>query len=354
MALAIEKWSGPLLELGGFIMKHIVLSPVKVETHIEKITDTSSSQAPQDEGLMDECFDDLLYGDSRVMEQEVKNTDLFDKYTISSEQYMTLKEARVSKEIKTPFSVIKGQTKTSKVTEYDNIYRTDKKIKYKQYRQGFRLGFIRGADNFRYSNINLKKDSELVGMLNEEIPIRKKKGFNQKTVGFMKLSEGTDYKDYFVEVTKSRGILWMIVTALIVAALLILLHGHDWSGWHFNLDGLTAYKTITTELTKEEVLMDINHRASVDLEENKLNIDLKSNEVTNRQFKIKIYVGNDTDGVLIYESGMMEAGESLETIEIREEENLEAGNYNCTIICDVYKGSGGYLGSLESYFTMRK
>ena len=72
MALAIEKWSGPLLELGGFIMKHIVLSPVKVETHIEKITDTSSSQAPQDEGLMDECFDDLLYGDSRVMEQEVK------------------------------------------------------------------------------------------------------------------------------------------------------------------------------------------------------------------------------------------------------------------------------------------
>lgn len=333
-------------------MKHVILSPVRIEKHMEKDYNTSTSQVPISESLMDDSIDNLIYNVDYDYKHEVRNTDHLDKYTLSGKHYMTLKEARVSKEIRTSFAVIKGKDKKRKVSEYDNIYRTDKKIKYKEYRQQARLGFIRGADSFRYSNINLKREDRLVGVLNEEIPIRKKKGFNQKTVGFIKLAEATDYEDYYVEVTKSRGILWMILTALIAAALMILLNGHDWSNWQLNWDSLTAFKTITTELTKEEALMDINHRASVDLEGNILNLDLVSVEVANRQFKIKIYVGDTASGVLLYESTRLEAGAGLETIEIQDISGLKPGSYNCTLICDVYKGSGRYLGSLENHFTL--
>lgn len=342
-------------------MKQVILSPVKIEKHIEKTTSNPETKeigySEELSTTADDGFSEFDYPMDYEDEHEVKNTDPYDKYTISSEHYMTLKEARVSKEIKTPFAIIKGQGKKSKVTEYDNIYRTDKKIKYKQYRQRSRLGFIRSADDFRYSTIklhyDLPPDERIVGMLNEEIPIRKKKGFNQKTVGFMKLAESADHEDYYVEVIRSRGILWMILTALIIAALALILNGHDWSNWHFNWDSLAVYKTTVSEIQTEN-LIEINHRAEVNLEGNSLRLELTSNQVGATEYKVKIYIGDDATGQQIYESEKLSAGTGLGTIEVTGTEGLQPGSYTCTIKCDVYKGLGGYIGSLESHFTIRK
>lgn len=346
-------------------MKQVFLSPVRIETHLEKtISGTEMKEIDEvlghSEASSDTCndgFNDFDYPVDYEDIQEVKNTDAYDKYTISSEHYMTLKEARISKEIRTSFAIIKYRGKKGKATDYDNIYRTDKKIKYKQYRQRVRLGFIRGARDFRYSNIklhyDLSPDKSIVGILNEEIPIRKKKGFNQKTVGFIKLSEAADYEDYYVEVTRSRGILWMILTALIVIALALLLSRHDWSSWHFDWNSLTAYKTEVSEVQTEN-LMEISHRAEVDLEGSSLRLELTSNQTVATEYKVKIYIGEGTSGQQIYESEKLPAGTGLETIEVTGTENLDPGSYTCSIQCEVYKELGGYLGSLESHFTMRK
>lgn len=86
-----------------------------------------------------------------------------------------------------------------------------KKIKYSEYKQGIRLGFIRSADSFEYDTCDVYNEKQIAGVVNDRFPIHNKKGFNQKKVGYLKLAEDTSTEDYYVEVTKSRGILWMIL-----------------------------------------------------------------------------------------------------------------------------------------------
>lgn len=335
-------------------MNYIILNLLHKQKHIDFAECAENQTSSISENLEDSLYSDDLYGFDEIIQQQVDNDSEHNlkRYTFDISYMYSLKEARRSSERKAPFAIIKAQDKKSKISEFDNIYATDKKIKYKDQRQGIRVGFIRGSDHLKYVKYDLESTDKLSGIANEEIPIRKKKGFNQKKLGYIKLAEKTASEDYYIEVTKSRGILWMLLTALIAMALVLMIQGHDWSDWHFNWNGLTAYKTTATEHV-EEHLMEINHQAIVDLEGNKLDIDLTSNEAS-QKFQIRIYNGTAEDGLQLYESNMLEAGSGLETVEVQGADNLEPGDYNCTIICNVYKESGGYLGSLESHFIMRK
>lgn len=357
-------------------MKQLFACPVKVKKHVEivdnvrhkiEVKDSNEIQVEPFEGWYDEApaadqnednlfIEDFYSEDYRgksQIEVEVKNTDHFKQYTFDTDYLITLKSARMSKEAATPFVVLKTGDKKSKATELDTIYRTDKKIKYSEYKQGIRFGFIRVSDSFRYAKYNLEKTQQLVGVVNDEIPIRKKKGFNQKRVGYIKLSEGTSTEDYYVEATKSRGILWMILMTLVIAALVILLCGYDWGGWHFNWDGLTAYKTSITDV-QEQNQLSINHEADVELNEDGfINLGLTSDGEDDLQFKVRIYCGAIEEDNLIYESDKLMTGAGLEKIEPHGLGDLKAGNYTCIVLCEVFKDSGSFIGTLESHFILK-
>lgn len=355
-------------------MKQLFACPVKVEKRVEMVDnvrlrddvkDSNEIQVDPFEGWYDEkppedqselfsteeFYSEGHEGKSQI-EVEIKNTDHFKQYAFDTDYLVTLKAARMSKEATTPFVVIKTGDKKSKATELDTIYRTDKKIKYSEYKQGIRLGFIRVSDSFRYARYNMEKTQQLVGVVNDEIPIRRKKGFNQKRVGYIKLTEGTGTEDYYVEATKSRGYLWMILMVLVMAALVVLLSGHDWDGWHFNWDGLTAYKTSITEV-QEQNQLSINHEADAELVDGLISLGLTSDGEADLQFKVKIYCGAIEESNLIYESDKIMAGAGLEKIEPHGLNDLRAGNYTCAIICEVYKDTGSFIGTLESHFILK-
>ena len=236
-------------------MKKVFLSKVKVEMHLElvdnvrhkvEIENTNDIQIDPFEGWYDEepssteneMFNDNLYeedyrGKSKV-EIEVKNTDRFDQYIFDSDYMMTLKSARMSKEVKTPFAVIKTLDKKSKAEDIDTIYRMDKKIKYSEYKQGLRIGFVNATENYKDVHINLDKTKKLVGIVNGDIPIRKKKGILRKKLGYIKLSEGTSTEDYYVEVTKQRNILGIILMMLVIITLCTCILKMDMSDWEFD------------------------------------------------------------------------------------------------------------------------
>lgn len=360
-------------------MKKVFLSSVKIIEHVEleenkgrlerlkegsdivELNDILYDDVVPEELEEDEFLSDIYYeNNNRKAEIEVvkRNTDKLPQYDFKSSYMLTLKEASLNKEIKTPFAIIKGKDNNGKVkkgtaTIYDSIYKLDKKMQFKEQREAVRVGFIDSADTFKMVHYNLEKTKALAGIAHENYPIRKKKRFNHKSVGQIPLSNSTHLIDYYVEITKSRGILWMIWIALIATVLALILSNKTMDGWQFSWDNLTVFKTSISEV-QEESQVSMNHKTEVQLVNGSMNIGLvitKAAGSENMQCKIKIYKGVSTESNLIYESGMLPAGGSLGEMQVLED--LKAGNYECNIVCEVYRSTGSYIGSLESQFILK-
>lgn len=350
-------------------MKKVFLSKVKVEKHLElvdnvrhkvEIENTNDIQIDPFEGWYDEepssteteneMFNDNLYeedyrGKSKV-EIEVKNTDRFDQYIFDSDYMMTLKSARMSKEVKTPFAVIKTLDKKSKAEDIDTIYRMDKKIKYSEYKQGIRIGFVNAAEDYKDVHIDLDKTKKLVGIVNGDIPIRKKKGILRKKLGYIKLSEGTSTEDYYVEVTKQRNILGIILMILVIITLCTCISKIDLSDWEFDWSSLTVYKTQVEEM-QESLDVNMVHRVESELNNGKIELGLTTQGNKELSYTVKIQCNEK----IIYESEKLKVGTKVDIVKIQgldKDEVDESGNYNCEIICDVYKGNDVFIGTLKS------
>lgn len=337
-------------------MKQVILKQLNMEKYkrreLEEQPDTSDQEPSQDGGNDQQLgleFSDSLYDDAEQEIQSIWESKNIPEYNLDTKGLVTLKAARMSKEAKAPFAIIKNRDKKARATEFDDIYEMNSKIKYSEYKQGMRLGFIRAADDFQYDNCNVSDERKIVGVANDRFPIHKKKGFNQKKVGYIKLAENTDTKEYYVEVTKSRGVLWMILWALIIVALVLLLNNLNMGGWQFDLDNLNFYKTEVEEIYTVDQL-GITHRAEAALKDGQVGLELMSDTVEGLEYQIRIYDTQDETGEPIYESGILKAGTAMPTIEISKA--MSTGEHTCRIECDVYRDTGVYIGQFTSQFNL--
>lgn len=345
-------------------MKTVYLRPIKIIKTVETVEEqkpiTINAEndpfADWDEGnaASSEEYSSFSEGyydnDSNEVQVEHKNTDGLRAYRFDASYSYSLKAARMSKEIKTPFAIQKTSKKGKGIGEFDNLYRTDQKIKYNEYKQGVTIGFVRASNKFKYAQYKPSMNEKLVGIINDEIPIRKEKGFNQKRVGYIKLAEGNSEENYYVEVTKNRGFWRLIQVVIIVAALLIVLNSINFENIHFSKDGLEFIKSAVTEMQEEKQLT-ISHLSDLRVKDRLVNIGLTSEISEGLEFKVKIYLGDNTDtGLLVCESERLVAGSSLDTIEISQQvmEQLRQGAHEGILLCEIYDNSDKSVRTVSS------
>lgn len=340
-------------------MKYLFLRSVKVQEHIEEKEEHSVQERNTiceidlEEDIAGEYsgtgFDDDIYEqntDSNNKGQSViiSNIDDFRKYSISFDNMVTHKEARTSIEEKRPFIVAKRGKKKSFAEDIDTIYKTLPKMKIAD-KNVQRIGFIVAEEKAR--SFKLKKKNKYAGVINEEFLISRRKGFNQKKVGYLQLMESTASKDLYVEVTTNRGYKWLAILIIIISLLGAFIALKDWDGWHLAKKGLTLYKTEEIIEYKESAL-NISLNATPVLKDGNVNINLSSEQAEGITFIARLYLVDTEE--LIYESKEMQAGEGVAKIEISTE--LEVGEHKCNLVCESYK-NGNYLGTVESSLLLK-
>ena len=336
-------------------MKLVYLNPLKEDILKQALDDIQAQsgvvaeQPERSEHQNDEIdlYSDEAYRneDSVIQTEDIKELDDFGLYDFDIDYLVTIKAARLAKNSQSPFAALYEPKERKTYKESEMVYKTEKRMTYNEYKQNIRFGFIRASDTFKYAKMKPDKVKELLGLAHGEFPIRRKKGFNQKKVGYIKLNIPNETADYYVEVVKSRGILRWLWWILIILALLLLLRSCNMSDWNWN--ALNPYRTETTDV-QDASQLSIQHRAEVNNDGGRLNLGLTSESVDGISFVIKVYAGSESQGDLIYESGRMNAGDTLATIDIQGQIDVA-----CTLVCEVYKDSGQYIGSLESCFTIK-
>lgn len=159
-------------------MKQVILKQLNMEKYkrreLEEQPDTSDQEPSQDGGndqLLGLEFSDSLYDDAEQEIQSIWKAEDIKEYNFDTTGLVTLKAARMSKEAKAPFAIIKNGNKKKKASEFDSIYAMSKKIKYSEYKQGIRLGFIRSADSFEYDTCDVYNEKQIAGVVNDRFPI---------------------------------------------------------------------------------------------------------------------------------------------------------------------------------------
>jgi len=272
-----------------------------------------------------------------------KNTDGFKPYSFDYEYLVTHKQARTMIEEKRPFIVSKLGTKRNVVEDTDNIYHTVPKMKIED-KSIQRLGFVLADEKVTKFRLKDKKKKRYKGVINDEYLILKKKPFNTKKIGYIKLQESTRQKDLYVEVITNRGYKWLAALLLILGLTGLYINTKDWEGWHINLDKLRIYKTEEiTEYKESELVISLN--GTPVLKNGFININLSSEYTENITYVALLY---DENNNLIYESDEINAGEGISKIEETELKGImTTGEHECILICESYRNNN-YIGSVES------
>lgn len=335
-------------------MRKLFLMPVKIDSYVETVDkqpgpfdDWEESKPETSQTEENGIFTDDLYEDNKHIERTVKNTDRFKQYNFDTSYLMSLKGARVSSEIKTPFVILKHWNKGKRISEFDTVYRTDQKIKYNEYRQGVRLGFIRAADKFKYAHYNLDKTQQVIGIVNDEYPIRKNKGINQRKVGYIKLDQGSDLEDYYVEVTQSHKFIWMIL--ITIALLLVMIKPamqalpdiESIQNWKFNSETFSLNNSYMIEVQ-------ITCKSEVELTEGTIDLGIETSGEDNLQYKTKIYLKDEASGQLLYEGSLITVGQGQGIMELEGIEDLAPGEYDCTAAFEIYRDASAIEKILDS------
>lgn len=313
---------------------------------------------------INEFFSDDMYNHKQKNTVTVKNTDGIESYRVAQEFKVTRKEALTSIEAKTPFIVGKLSDNKNKITEGDIVYKTIAKMKGHKIR---RVGYLEVTSKVKKSSLKLTSIKDLVCLLDNYYPVRRKRKFNHKKVGYIKLgslSESFDNKqvddvDKYIEVTQSEGIKpiirFFIIILLLVGLKSLCDIGRE-NGW--NIDNLTLYKTEEIVQYKTNIV-EISHSENPILHDGKLSINIESSAKNEDDgelyYKIKIQDTNSKD--MLYESDYMVAGSKLNEIildaEIVKKYTVD-NKYRCVIIADTFKGDNkSFIGTMKSNFEMR-
>lgn len=303
-----------------------------VQQEIEDIKESTGFDASDYEGYKNEH--------SSTVEKIIKNTDGFKPYNFDYKFKVSAKQARTSIEEKRPFIVSKLGTKRGIVEDIDNIYHTSPKMKITD-KSVQRIGFVIADKQMKQFTLKDKKKGKYKGVIDDGYLILKKKPFNTRKIGYIKLQESTQQKDLYVEVVQNRGYKWLAALLIILGLAGLFIYTRDYTDWHFNMDGLTVYKTQEViEYQESELVISLN--GTPVLKDGKVNFNLSSEPADGITYIARLY---DENNNLIYESEEINAGSGLSRIELQGE--LAVGEHECTLICESYR-NGNYLGTVES------
>ena len=279
-----------------------------------------------------------------------KSSDNLKQLTFDSTYRVSKREALTSIEAKTPFIVGKNKSKKPKIEEYDAVYKTIPKIKHSDKKGARRVGYLQVSDKVRKQHINIAKSKNVIGIVNDDYCITKKKGFYQRKIGYVKLQDDNSGKDKYVEVTKSKGIEFLLILLILVGIGLLIKNCDLPDEWHFNLKNLSLYKT-EKQVEYEEHMLTVHHDASPVMKDGVLELNLVSEKSGDAdgdlEYIVKI-IDNMSDET-IFESEKLKEGEGLQSVPV--DKKYEVGEYHCDILCDAYKGLI-YLGTVESDMVM--
>lgn len=289
---------------------------------------------------------------STTKEVQVTNIDTFNKYNLGLQNSLTYKEARTSIEEHRAFIVAKRGNKRRNVEDIDTIYRTLPKMRIEDNKQSQRIGFIIAEDRSKKAKVKDVKENQKLyekqfkkfkGIINDEFPIYRRKPFNYKKVGYLKLGESTNSSNLYVEVIKNRGIKWMLYIILIIALLIMFISTRniDTSGWKFNPRNLTLYKT-AEQVVNQDTDINFEFNSEPKIKDNKIYINLSSDKKEGVTYILKIY---DSENNCVYESKEKKSGEGIEKIILNKK--FKKGKHELLIVCETYKNKK-YLGSVES------
>lgn len=328
----------------------------KNELPVEAFTgwyDEQQSSEPQPtEGVpnFDADMYDEDYREHSHTNVQVKNTDnITERFDFDSKYMMTLKAAKLSGRVKSPYIILKTMDKSSEVAEIDTIYRTDPKLKYNEYKQNVILGFILGGDKLQNIRYNPKHSDKYVGTVNEDFPIYKKRPFGSKRVGYIKLSESSPTEDYYLAVMKKRNPLLIIPYIAITLALLIIFTQTNWGmiGEGFQKD-IENLKNIGSAVTDVMTIHDwsVYHEGNAVVgDDGTVVLNLKTTDFYKAHYKVFLYI----DDVEVFMSEELDAGASLDSIKVPMLNNLEAGDYTCKLVCKLYETIGIPLLEVSNY-----
>jgi len=340
----------------NIILKQFTEDPIETPAQQPELSNESSNPSQSNRSNTEttlitpdaaEMFDDEAYVDSSIHNNtsNPKISDQLEKYEFNSDNLVTYKAARLSGKVKSPYAIVKTIDKRSKIAEIDTIYRTDHKMKYNEYKHNVRIGFIKASEKLKYEKLEPEDISKgkFVGIVGDRHLIYKKKPFNHKHVGYIKIEENTVAEDYFVEVVKPHNPFAWIPYIMIPLAILIILFTFNWESLHsvFNTDDLKNIgKNVADTLTVDFTVL---HEGTVVADSGIIYPNIVTTEVKGAKYKALIYIG-DTK---VYESEPIETGKSIDSIHIPILENLEPGTYTSHLVCQLQDQLGIKLMEMD-------
>lgn len=321
-------------------MKKLFLRYIKQTDSVKK----SGKKAVKEEVAVESNdvlgFDDSDYKDDNVDDKKINLPDNLKRYSISYDNLVSHKEARTSIEDKLPFIVSKRGKKLDKVENEDTLYKLCPKMRISD-KYNVRVGFLLADNKLKYIKSKDINNKKYIGVLNDEYLIEKKKRFNYKKVGYLKLKDTTGKENLYVEVITSKGYKWLF-TLIVIISLLSLVYTHiDKSNWHIDDRLMKLYKT-NESIEYQESALSIEFNPVPVLNDGILNINLCSEYIEDTTLKFKLF---DSENNIIYESEEIDTGEQVDNISLKN--SLPVGTYKCTLVCDAYKNKK-YLSSLNS------
>lgn len=287
-------------------------------------------------------YDDYVNNRGNMVKTVVSNIDDFRDYNFDFDYRVSLKQARTMTEDKRTFVVSKNGTK-KEVEDIDTIYHTALKMKIED-KSIQRLGFLMVDKKEKTVKLRGRNKRKYKGVIAGEYPIYKKRPFNTKKIGYIKLAESTAYKDLYVEVVENRGCKWLLALLIILGLNSLFLKFGDFGDWHINWEKLTAYKTEEVIEQKEsQINISFNPAPSYSVAEGKINIQLESEAVENVTYRVKLFISDSNE--LIYQSEKIRAGDGISEIYV--DKDFDSGSCDCYIECDTYK-NGIYMGTMTS------
>lgn len=323
-------------------MKRYFLQSVIIEQQIDQKKEINESKTEQKNENNDNEMFDGWYSEDEHSPVKLNIANLR-HFKVNFDQIISQKEARLKTEEKRPFIVAKRGKHKRRLDKEDTIYYTKPKMNF-EYNKATRVGFLMADKNFKEVRYKEKNKNKYNGICNEEFLILKNKKRNTKKIGYLQLLSDGD-TEYYVEVIRKIGYKWLFILFGIIIAICVLINAADKNNWNFNTKNLTFYKT--KEVTNyTETTLELSVNAVSICRDNKLNVNMTTKEVDDITFDVEMYIGNK----LIYQRKDLKAGEGLDNIQLNDE--MEPGNYFCTLNCDYYKNKN-YRGTLETNFTIR-
>lgn len=296
----------------------------------------------QNEAAYQSDFDDYVNNRGNIVKKVISNIDEFREYTFDYSHRVSLKQARTMTEDKRTFVVSKNGSK-KEVEDIDTIYHTDLKMKIED-KSIQRLGFLIVDKKAKTVKLRSRNKRKFRGVIDGEYPIYKKKPFNSKKVGYIKLAESTAFKDLYVEVVEKRGYKWLLALLIVLGLIGLFLKFGNFEDWQINWEKLTAFKTEEVIEQKEsQINISFNPAPSYSVADGKINMQLESEAVENVTYRVKLYVTDTKE--LLFKSEKIKAGDGISEIYV--DKDFDSGSCDCYIECDTYK-NGIYMGTMTS------